>query len=80
MNARIGKWGNSPALRLPKTLLGLAGFSANQQVKITATDGKILIEPAEPTEFNLDDLISQIREANMHGLVDFGSPVGKELL
>jgi antitoxin MazE len=76
----IRKWGNSPALRLPKSVLSEARFSLEQRVSITASRGRIVIEPTERVEYDLEDLVAEITAANAHGEVDFGAPVGKEAL
>ena len=62
MKAVISKWGNSPALRLPAAVMKDAAFSLHQQVNITVTRGRIVIEPAETLEFNLEKLVAGISQ------------------
>ncbi len=76
----IRKWGNSPALRLPLPLLEVAQLSLEQKVTISAEKGRLTIEPAAKTDYQLSDLIKGISEANSPELIDFGPVVGKELL
>jgi len=40
MNARIQKWGNSLAVRIPKAAAEKAGFSLGLEVEIHAAKGK----------------------------------------
>ena len=80
MKAVISKWGNSPALRLPAAVMKDAAFSLHQQVNITVTRGRIVIEPAETLEFNLEKLVAGISPENTHEEIVFGGPVGKEAL
>jgi antitoxin MazE len=80
MDAIIRKWGNSPAVRLTSSTMKTAAFSLEQQVTIKATKGRIVIEPADQTEFNLESLVSGISKDNCHEEVDFGGPVGRESL
>lgn len=80
MKAIISKWGNSPALRLPSAVMKDAEFSLQQQVNITVTRGRIVIEPAETLEFNLEKLVAGISPENIHAEIVFGGPVGKEAL
>ena len=42
--------------------------------------GRIIIQPSERVEYDLDTLISGINANNAHGEVSFGRPVGKEAL
>jgi antitoxin MazE len=78
MKAVIRKWGNSPALRLPRAALDEAAFSVEQKVNLTVTLGRIVIEPSDSVEYDLDELIEGITAKNSHGEVGFGKPVGKE--
>ena len=80
MEAVIRKWGNSPALRLPNAVLREAGYQLEQKVELIVTHGRIIIQPTEKVEYNLDTLISCINSANAHNEFSFGSPVGNEAL
>ena len=80
MEATIRKWGNSPALRLPKSAIKEAAFSLEQKVNLTVTRGRIVIEPSGRVEYDLDELVGGITPKNAHGEVSFGKPVGKEAL
>lgn len=80
MQAVIRKWGNSPALRLPAVALKEAALSLEQKVTITASRGRIVIEPSDHVEYSLDDLLAGITAENAHAEVSFGKPEGKEAL
>ncbi|MEO6623544.1 MAG: PbsX family transcriptional regulator [Burkholderiaceae bacterium] len=80
MEAVIRKWGNSPALRLPVSALKEARLSLQQKVNIVVTRGRIVIEPSERIEYDLDELLSGVTSGNVHAEVTFGKPVGKEVL
>ena len=80
MDAVIRKWGNSPALRLPAAVMKEAAFNLEQKVNITATRGRIVIEPSVTVEYDLDELIGGITSKNQHAEVNFGAPVGRETI
>jgi antitoxin MazE len=80
MQAVIRKWGNSPALRLPTTLLKEAGYQLEQKVELLVSDGRIIIQPRDKVEYGLETLVSGITAANAHEEASFGPPVGKEAL
>ncbi len=80
MISAIRKWGNSPALRLPLPILKAAELSLEQQVTVTAEKGRLTIEPVSKGDYSLRDLIGEITAENLPEFVDFGSPVGRELL
>jgi len=80
MEAIIRKWGNSPALRLPTALLKEAGYRLEQKVELVVSRGRIIIQPCEKVEYDIEALVSGIHAANSHDEVSFGRPVGKESL
>ena len=80
VRAVIRKWGNSPALRLNASVMEQADFSLEQSVQLKVSRGRIVIEPAEPLDYRLDDLIAKITPDNLHGEVPTGHAVGKEVL
>ena len=80
MEAVIRKWGNSPALRLPTTVLKEAGYHIEQKVELLVSKGCIIIQPSDKVEYDLDALISGMDADNAHEEVSFGAPVGKEAL
>jgi antitoxin MazE len=80
MEAVIRKWGNSPALRLPSAVMKSAAFELEQHVIVTATKGRIVIEPACQPEYKLEDLLAAMTDDNSHAAVDLGGPVGQESL
>ena len=80
MEAVIRKWGNSPALRLPTTVLKEAGYHIEQKVELLVSRGRIIIQPSDKVEYDLDALVIGMDADNAHEEVSFGSPVGKEAL
>ena len=80
METVIRKWGDSAAVRLPSSAMKSAAFDMAQPVRITATNGRSVIEPVTQVEFRLEDLLAGVTPDNAHGELDFGAPVGKEAL
>lgn len=80
MEAVIRKWGNSPALRLPATVLREAGYELDQKVDLIVSRGRIVIQPSEKVRYELDELVSGINASNAHKEISFGHPVGGEAL
>ena len=79
IRASVGKWGNSAAIRLPASLMTQAKLSANQPLDLVLSEGKIILEPIVDQDLNLADLLSQITPENIHGEVESGLPIGKEV-
>jgi antitoxin MazE len=79
MQAHIQKWGNSLAVRIPKTVADEVGLTNDSAVEITITDGQILIRPVKTQVYSLDDLLAQVTPDNLHSEVDTGDAIGKEV-
>ncbi len=80
METTIRKWGNSPALRLPASVLKDAALQLEQKVTLVVRRGRIVIEPVKTVEYDLNELVAGINAQNAHDEVSFGAPVGKEAL
>lgn len=78
METRIKKWGNSLALRIPKALAQEAGLRYELSVELSLVDGKLVISPIEHPKPDLETMLAQITEDNLHSEVNFGPVVGKE--
>jgi len=79
MEVIVKKWGNSAAVRIPSSVMTAAHVNLDQAVEVHEEQGRIIIEPVRPTEYNLDDLLGGITAKNQHKPVDTGEPVGKEV-
>lgn len=80
MKAVVKKWGNSASVRIPSAVLAAAGLKLDQPVGVREESGRIIIEPVTVVEYDLADLLAGITPENIHPEVDFGAPVGHELL
>ncbi len=79
MRSRIKKWGNSLALRIPKPIADEIGLKWDAPVDLSLRDGKLLISPIVESKITLDELLEQVTEDNIHGEVETGPAVGKEV-
>ncbi|WP_447985450.1 AbrB/MazE/SpoVT family DNA-binding domain-containing protein [Nitrospira sp. Nam74] len=80
MESRLKKWGNSIAVRLPMSMVKKCQLSENQRIDISCHGGRIVIEPVSFSRYHFDVLVRQITAENRHDPVDFGCPLGRELL
>ncbi len=78
MVTKIQKWGNSLGLRIPKSFAKEAGVEEGSAVDISIQGDRLVIQAVRPQRYELDDLLSQIREANLHDEIDTGRQVGRE--
>jgi antitoxin MazE len=80
MRVIVKKWGNSASVRIPAGIMEAAHLNLNAPVDIREEEGRIIIEPIRSNEYDLARLLAGITPENLHTEVDFGAPVGKELL
>jgi antitoxin MazE len=80
MKSRIQKWGNSLALRIPKSFAVEAGLHANGAVELSLVEGALIVRPVGLQLPTLDELLCGITDNNMPTERDMGPVVGKEVL
>lgn len=80
MIVALKKWGNSASVRIPSLILESLALKIDDPLEIKEEDGRIIIEPVKKNEYRLEDMLAVITPQNIHAKVDFGNPVGKELL
>jgi antitoxin MazE len=80
MNATVQKWGNSLALRIPKSFAEETHLRNGSVVDLAVHDGKLIIEPAQKPQYNLSDLLKKVTKENLHSEVSTGPTVGREIL
>lgn len=77
MITTIARWGNSLAVRIPKSIAEAAAVEQDTSVEISLDDDRIMIRPVS-AEWKLSALVARITPANMHAENDWGVAVGKE--
>lgn len=81
MYANIQRWGNSNALRLPKSILESAFLKENDKVEIIASENQIIIKKVENIHKH-KTLAERLKSFEGEYEVkewDTGEPVGKEI-
>jgi len=66
MKARVQKWGNSLAVRIPKPFAAGLAFSEGTAVDLTLEDGALVIRPGREGTYDLEALLSGVTEENLH--------------
>jgi antitoxin MazE len=78
MTSRVGKWGNSLAVRLPKAFADEMNLVENSSIVMMLKDGALIIAPDREPEWKLEDLLAGVKEENIHGEWETGERAGKE--
>ena len=78
MKTRVQKWGNSLALRIPKSFANEVGLQRETSVDVSLDDGKLVITPVSKPKPTLKQLLAKVTKENLHHEVDTGAAVGNE--
>jgi antitoxin MazE len=73
----VSKWGNSLALRIPKTLAAELNVQDGDAVDVSLEGGAIVVRPAA-RRYSIDDLVEGIIPRNRHKETDWGTRTGRE--
>ena len=79
MKTRVQKWGNSLALRIPKSFAAEAGLQADAAVELSLVEGTLVVQAITPQPLSLDELLRGITDENLPGEWRTGPAVGKEV-
>ena len=79
MKAILQKWGNSLALRIPKTFADEIKVHEGHPVEVCVAKGRIVVAPISARDYRLDDLVAAITRKNLHGEVATGAAQGREV-
>lgn len=80
MKTKIQKWGNSLAVRIPKSFAVQTKLEQDSIVDLSLVNGEIVVKPhQEKPKYTLDELLANVSEDNIHPETDWGKPVGKEV-
>jgi antitoxin MazE len=76
--ARISKWGNSLAVRIPQAVARKARFSEGDCVAMELDSQGGIVLRSMRKKYELSDLVSRITVKNRHRETDWGGAQGKE--
>ncbi|MEO7862654.1 MAG: AbrB/MazE/SpoVT family DNA-binding domain-containing protein [Nitrospirales bacterium] len=80
MKTTAQKWGNSLAIRVPKSIAQQAGLKVKDDLDIEVRKGVLVLRPHLRRVYRLEDLLKRMTPRNVHKALDFGRPVGREAL
>jgi antitoxin MazE len=78
MKTKVQRWGNSLAVRIPKSFAEEVGLVDGSPVEMRLVDGGLLVERAAARPLSLEELLDGVTGANLHAAVDTGPAQGAE--
>jgi antitoxin MazE len=80
MTTRVQKWGNSLALRIPKSFAQEIKLDQGTEVELSLENGKLFIRRVEDENpYTLEGLLAGITDENIHEEIDTEPPVDPEV-
>jgi antitoxin MazE len=79
MKVRVQKWGNSLAVRIPKSFATETRIEQDTEVDLSIVEGKLVISPATVPEVTLEQLLERVTPENCPGEFETGPAVGAEI-
>lgn len=79
MRAKVQKWGNSLALRIPKAFAVEIGLVRDREVELSVRRGRLVVETPATPSYTLEQLLAGVRPSNLRRETDWGPAVGREL-
>lgn len=79
MKTTAQKWGNSLAIRVPKSVAMQVGLKAKDDLEIEVQEGNVVLKPHIRRVYRLEDLVKRITPKNLHHEINSGAPIGREV-
>ncbi len=78
MLTKVRKWGNSLALRIPKSFAEEASVQEGSAVDLSVSDGQLVARPLR-RQYKLEQLLAEVTAENLHAEVETGESRGREV-
>jgi antitoxin MazE len=78
MRTQIGKWGNSLAVRIPRTYAKDLHLEEGMHLDVSIVEGEIILRPPSK-QYSLEDLVAGITPENRHGETNWGQAAPGDL-
>ena len=66
MKTRVQKWGNSLAVRIPKSFADDLDLGNNSSVEMSLEEGAVVIKPDRDRAWDLGALLTDVTDENIH--------------
>jgi antitoxin MazE len=77
-NARLSKWGNSLAVRIPRAIVKEAWLAEGDWLSLDLAGNGSIVLRSRDREYSLGQLVAGIKRHNRHRETNWGARQGKE--
>ncbi|HNQ37555.1 MAG: hypothetical protein KA780_03915 [Prolixibacteraceae bacterium] len=78
METTFKKWGKSLVIRIPGAYCRQSGMIEGSKVAVSLENGAQIITPVKG-KYELEELLLQVNDDNLHGEIHYGEPKGREI-
>lgn len=78
MQSRVVRWGNSLAIRIPRSVASEAHLEEDVRVEVRVEDNAMVVRRADDTRVEIAGLLRKVTKSNLHGEVSTGRRKGRE--
>jgi len=79
MKNRVQKWGNSLAVRIPRSFAKAMGWEENAPIAMSLEDGSLIIKTDRERAWDLGSLLGGITDENIHDAWEDEGSVAEEV-
>jgi antitoxin MazE len=80
MKTRIQKHGDDLFLLIPQDIAAQLGVTDGSKVEVAIESGRLVVYPPGQRPITLEEMLEGVTDDQLHGEIDFGPPVGQELI
>jgi antitoxin MazE len=78
MKTSVQKWGNSLAVRIPKSLAVEAKLRKGTSMQLSLERGRLVFTPEIKKQLSLKTLLAKVKPGSLHPETDWGPDEGRE--
>ena len=78
MKTSVQKWGNSLAVRIPKSFADDLDLGDNSAVMMSLEEGAVIVKPDREKSFDLETLLADVTDENIHAAWEKESPASAD--
>ena len=79
VQVQIQKLEKGLALPIPQSLIEATNIKDGTFIELSFNEGKLIATPVDEHKYSLAELLAGVTRENLHGEIDWGNAIGKEV-